>query len=96
LPLGSVERQTALASAGFAQPRDDAQQGRLAATRRAQQAQELAAADIESDCAERCDTRVEALIDAAQRDNRRLRLDRPVIKLCSQRRIPALCLQIAT
>ncbi len=49
---------------------DDPQQGGLAATRRAEEAQELAFGDIEIDLLERLHSRAEALPDTAQRDNR--------------------------
>jgi hypothetical protein len=49
------------------QPGDDAQQGRLAAARRAQEADELALADRQVDAAERIEG-AEALADAAERE----------------------------
>ena len=68
-PIGG-ERETPLAFARVGEACDDAQQGRFTAAGRAEEAQELARADIEIDAVERRHPGGKPLADAPQRDNR--------------------------
>src|SRR5262249_8075175 len=85
--IGWGERQMPFAGAWLAQPGDEPQQGRLAAARRAEHTQKLAAADFEIDPLECGNPAWEALGDAAEPDDWRRRRARARGRRRVQRRI---------
>src|SRR6202040_2519919 len=65
-----AERETACAACRLGEPCDDAQQRALAATGRAEEAEEFAACDAEIDAVECIEPGRKALAHTAQRDDR--------------------------
>jgi len=77
------EREAPNSFARIGEAGDDAQQGGLAAARRADEAQELALADIEIDCVEGAQSGAETLPDAAQRNDSQGRIPTFLSTNCS-------------
>lgn len=90
-PAIGLERQTANTSARLAQTGDDTQQGGLAAAGRTEDAEKLAAANIEINRFKRAETRAETFGNAAQCDDRiRRRQGRIPAFLSTNRSVKAL------